>query len=87
MVQENEKVTEGLGPKVTPEQFFEAVGKTDVNQVREFLKRDLSAAIHMLEAVYRDQDTLNALADYLHGRLMNAKQKHELSKQPELFPS
>lgn len=53
-------------------------------QVREFVKRDVNAAILLLESIYRDVDTLNAVSDYLHGRYLNAKHKEELSKQQEL---
>lgn len=75
----------GQGPVYTKEDFVKAIEVTSLPQVREFLKRDLSTAIHMLDAVYRDANTLNALADYLYGRLQNLKNQEELKKQPQLF--
>lgn len=83
-VSKNVKVSNGQGPELTKEQFIEAVGRTTVEDVRTFLKKDLSTCIHMLDAIYRDVNTFNALADYLHGRLMNAKHQEELKKQQEL---
>lgn len=54
-------------------------------EVREFVKRDCNAALLLLDAIYRDPNTLDAVADYLHGRYMNSKHKEELSKQQPLF--
>lgn len=55
-----------------------------IEEVREFIKRDLNACINMLDAIYRDQATLEMLADVLHGRYMNAKHKQELQNQTKL---
>lgn len=55
-----------------------------LEQVREMIKKDTQTAILMLEAIYRDQNTLEAIADYLHGRYMNTKHKEELDKQTKL---
>lgn len=50
-------------------------------EVKEFVKKDIATAINLLDAVYRDQDTLDMLSTYLYGRFMNAKHKEELAKQ------
>lgn len=55
-----------------------------IEEVRRFLKVDLSTAIVLLEAVYKDQATCDALADFLHGRYMNHLHKKELDAQQEL---
>lgn len=51
-----------------------------IEVVRGFLKRDLSASIHMLDAIYRDQDILELLAQVMHGKYLNAKHVQELNK-------
>lgn len=52
-----------------------------LEEVKTFVKRDVNSAILLLDAIYRDPNTLDAVAEYLHGRYMNAKHKEELSKQ------
>lgn len=51
-----------------------------IDMVRGFLKRDLSACIFMLDAVYRDQDILELLAQVMHGKYLNSKHVQELNK-------
>lgn len=51
------------------------------SEVKEFVKRDIATAINLLDAIYKDQDTINMLSAYLYGRFMNAKHKEELAKQ------
>lgn len=56
----------------------------DINQVRGFVKRDLGVAITLLEAMYKDPATCDAIADYLHGRYMNAKHADDLRRQTKI---
>lgn len=57
-----------------------------LSDVKGLLKRDLQSSMHMLSAIHDDVDTLNALAEFLHGKYMNAKHAEELAKQTELVP-
>lgn len=56
----------------------------DINQIREFVQRDLGVAITLLDAMYKDPATCNAVADFLFGRYMNSKHKEELDKQTKM---
>jgi len=58
--------------------------RTTIEDVRRYAKQDLSLCLHFLEAIYRDESTLNAISDYLHGRLMNELHRKELQKQKDL---
>lgn len=51
--------------------------------VHEFLKKDLQCAINCLDAIYRDQDLLQTMVDFMYGRFTNARHKQELSKQAQ----
>lgn len=53
-------------------------------EVREMVKRDVHTALLLLDAIYRDQDCINAVGDYLYGRYQNSKHREELKKQTEL---
>lgn len=55
-----------------------------LEQVRQWVKRDCNNALLLLEAIYRDPNTLDAVSEYLHGRHMNAVHKQELDNQKEL---
>lgn len=55
-----------------------------IDQVRGYVKDDIARALNLLDSVYRDVNTMNALADFLHGRLMNAYNAEALKKQTEL---
>lgn len=55
-----------------------------IEEVRKYLKADLQMCIMLLDSVYKDQATCEALADYLHGRFMNHRHKKELESQEEL---
>lgn len=81
MLETKEKVSNGQGPD------FTNLEVPSIGKVREMCKRDLGVALTMLEAIYRDENTLNAVADYLHGRMVNEKNRQELKKQTELFPA
>lgn len=74
----NNKKVSGPTPGVGPTKVF------TTTEVRDFVKRDINAAIMCLDAIYKDPNTLDALADYLHGRYMNAKHSEELAKQSKL---
>lgn len=55
-----------------------------LEQVKQWVKRDCNNALLLLEAIYRDPNTLDAVSEYLHGRHMNAVHKEELEQQKEL---
>lgn len=55
-----------------------------LNEVKEFLKNDLSKSIALLDAIYRDQNTMNNLAEFLLGRFINAKEQEKLKNQTKL---
>lgn len=55
-----------------------------LTMVKDFTKKDIACCMHLLEAIYRDQPTMDALADYLFGRYMNAKHKEDLERQTKL---
>lgn len=55
-----------------------------LEQVREYVKRDLASTINLLDAIYKDQNTVEMLSDVLFGRYLNAKHKEELDKQTKL---
>jgi len=55
-----------------------------IEDVKKMLQRDMSAMIHMMDAIYKDQDVFNALATHLHGKYLNAKHQEELERQQEL---
>lgn len=55
-----------------------------VGQIQGYLKNDLGIAIRCLDAIYTDPDLLQALAEFMHGRLMNAKHKKDLEAQQEI---
>jgi len=55
-----------------------------IQEVRGYVRKDLQTAIMLLDAIYKDQPTCDALADYLHGRFLNHLHQEELKKQPEL---
>lgn len=57
---------QGAGPDVTP---------LTEDKVKEYLKRDLSAVLHMLDAIYRDQDCIDLLAQVMYGKYLNARHK------------
>lgn len=79
MLETNEKVAEnGQGSD------FSKMEVPPVGKVREMLKRDLGVAVTVLDAVYRDPNTLNSLADFLHGRMLNEKNREEIKKQGKL---
>lgn len=45
----------------------------DQAQIRMWLVKDLGTAISCLSAIHSDPDMLNALADFMLGRINNAK--------------
>lgn len=53
-------------------------------ECREFVKKDTAMCIHMLQAILADENTANSLADFLHGRYLNAEHKKELDAQTDL---
>lgn len=53
-------------------------------QVKDMLKRDLSACVFMLDAIYKDQDIVDLLAQVMHGKYMNARHKAELDLQSKV---
>lgn len=55
-----------------------------IEDVRGYVKKDLGVCIHMLDAIYKDQATVDMVADILYGRYLNAKHKEELEKQTKL---
>lgn len=55
-----------------------------LKEVQEFVKRDVGVCIAMLSAVHNDKPTMDALAEYLHGRYMNALHQEELKAQGNL---
>lgn len=63
---------------------FSKLEVPSIAKVREMLKRDLGIALNVLDAVYSDENTLNACADYLHGRMLNEKNRDLLKKQTKI---
>lgn len=53
-------------------------------QIKEWLKRDLQMSIHVLDAIYTDQDLLEMVSAHMYGRMMNYRHKEELKNQGEL---
>lgn len=53
-------------------------------QVGEWLKKDIGAALSLINAIHTDQDLQNSMADFMFGRLMNARNREALKAQPEL---
>lgn len=53
-------------------------------QVIEFVKKDLAVCINLLDAIYRDQPTIDMIGEILYGRYMNAMHKSDLEKQTEI---
>lgn len=60
---------------VDTEHVEEAKKQVTVETTKEWLKKDLGIAITCLNAMYTDPDLLENLAEFLHGRWMNAKHK------------
>lgn len=56
-----------------------------IQEVRNFLKKDLGMCITMLDAIYKDPNTLNSLADFLHGRFINQREAEAIKNQQKLF--
>lgn len=54
------------------------------SQVTEYVKKDLAVCINLLDAIYRDQPTIDMIGEILFGRYMNAMHKEELAKQTTL---
>lgn len=67
-----------------PAQGAEAPKPLTQQQVTEFVKNDLAVCINLLDAIYRDQPTIDMIGEILYGRYMNAMHKEELSKQTEV---
>lgn len=80
----NDVLDGAQGPKSTVEEVSADNKVISILQFRDWVKRDVGIAISCLEAIYRDVDTCNAVAEYLHGRYVNAKHKEELKKQGDL---
>jgi len=57
-----------------------------LEDVKGLLKRDLNACLHMLAAIHDDPDTLDRLAETMHGKYMNSLHKAELDNQLEIKP-
>lgn len=53
-------------------------------QVTDFVKKDLAVCINLLDAIYRDQPTIDMIGAILYGRYMNAKHQDDLKKQAEI---
>lgn len=53
----------------------------DIATAKEWLKNDLARSISCLQAIYSDPDLLHCVADFMLGRLINAKQASESDKQ------
>lgn len=81
MKNKNDQGASAQGANVSQE---EAMKKVTLPQVKEFLKRDLNVCLHLLDSVYRDQATLDALAEFLYGRLQNDLHRKDLEKQGKI---
>lgn len=77
MKNNHEEVAEAPGADITKKTFT-------IEQVESFVKKDLSTAIHLLDAIYRDENTLHQVALFLHGRWENARHQEDLKKQTKL---
>lgn len=53
-----------------------------VGTITEYLKKDLSVAISCLTAIQSDQDLMNHLAQFMHGRFINALEAKKRDPQP-----
>lgn len=52
-------------------QNMEKLSKLSTEQVKEWVKRDLSSAIGLLMAIQTDPDLLNQIVVFMQGRLSN----------------
>lgn len=55
-----------------------------IPQVKELTKKDVYSCMLLMKAIYEDDDCLQSLAVFLHGRYMNHLHKQELENQTEL---
>lgn len=62
----------------------EAQGAVDLSKIKEWMKRDLGFAISFLQALYTDPDMMDAVAQFMHGRLLNHKNQEALKNQTKL---
>lgn len=79
MIKTNGSVSEAPGAEVKKK-------PPSVADVKEFAKRDLNSAVMLLDAIYRDDALLEAIAVLLHGRYLNHLHKKELESQVEINP-
>lgn len=61
-----------------------AAPQIDVKTIEGYLKKDLSIALNCLDAIYRDQELLRYMAEFMHGRFTNElnRQQNEKAAQP-----
>jgi len=69
-------------------QTSETQGVEDVNNenIRTWIKNDLNKFIHFLNMIYTDQDMINYLADFVQGRIDNARHKEQEEFQQTIRP-
>lgn len=86
MNKSNTKKAQVQGTDAPVSQVPRETKSTDTNrdQVKSWLEKDLKMAISLLTALYTDPDLLNAIADFMHGRIMNDKAKQALENQTDL---
>jgi len=65
MIEKNGTVTESA----------QGVESVDLAKVQEWMKRDISFAISLLNAIYSDPDLMESVAHFMLGRLNNSKNK------------
>lgn len=66
----NETIAQGADSQQNPEQI--EINKKNIGQ---WLKRDLSSAISLLNALYSDPDLLDQITVFMLGRIENQKLK------------
>jgi len=66
-----------------PAQGAQAVSEISVGTIEGYLKKDLSIALNCLDAIYRDPDLLRSMAEFMHGRFMNAKNAEQAQQQAQ----
>lgn len=72
--------------KKTQEDVSGSQGLLDMTvvELRKAVKQDFQLIASFCNIILTDENTINALADFMHGRLQNVRHQEELRKQTEL---
>lgn len=56
----------------------------DVDTIKGWLKDDLGRSISCLTAIHTDAELLNAMAEFMQGRIINHRNLQEIAKSQEV---